>query len=656
MHFDQGYFEEKQLDRAYDRRLAKRLLPFIMPYRLWLALSVFLVVVIALVDLSVPLITKTAIDRYIVPVEGTEQVFSGERARLLKVDMHDERASSTAGKYPGLFRFEGDAAYIPYDRLQEIDREDLADLRGEDIRGVVFSALLLLTAVSLNFLLNFLQVLIMEYTGQNILHDLRMRLFDHIQSLSVSFFTKNTTGRLVTRVTNDVQNMHEMFTTVLTFIFKDLFLLAGIVATLLWINWRLACVTLSVLPFVAIASLLFAKRSRDAFRILRLKAAEINSRFAETVGGMKVVQLFCHEKKTEEDFNRLNHENFRAGMVQINVFAVFMPVIEVLGSTALALIIYYGGSSVIRETLTIGALVAFISYMKMFFRPVRDIAEKYNIMQNAFSSAERIFLIFDSNERIGGGTAGDMPAETLAGPIERVTFENVSFSYVENEAVLKDISFTIRSGRTMAVVGPTGAGKTSLINLMIRFYDPDSGRILVNGKDIRNVDMKTLRSGIALVSQDPFLFSGTIRENIQKNGENIPDKQMDRIIDMARCRDIVDKLENGLDTPLSEGAGILSSGERQLLSIARAFAADPEIIILDEATSYIDTASEAKVQAALADLMESRTTVIIAHRISTARIADTIVVLKNGEIIESGSHNELINRGGFYFRLNQLEK
>jgi ATP-binding cassette subfamily B protein len=342
-------------------------------------------------------------------------------------------------------------------------------------------------------------------------------------------------------------------------------------------------------------------------------------------------------------------------MRQIHVLAVFMPLIELLGVVAVALVIFYGGGRVFTGSLSLGALVAFISYIRMFFRPIRDLAEKYNILQNAMASAERIFLILDTEN-----TLHQRPADLIAGKynleqIGEVTLDNVSFSYVQNEPVLKNISMNIQAGETMAVVGPTGAGKTSLVNLIPRFYDPTGGRLLINGHDLRNFDVSLFRSKIALVMQEPFLFSGTIRENIFDDGYLISAQDMHAIIESANCKNLIDRLPDGLDTILSEGGGSISSGERQLISIARAFARNPQLILFDEATSYIDSQTELRIQEALGNLMENRTALIIAHRLSTVRNADRIMVLNRGRIIETGTHTELMNKKGFYYRLHQLQ-
>jgi ATP-binding cassette subfamily B multidrug efflux pump len=440
------------------------------------------------------------------------------------------------------------------------------------------------------------------------------------------------------------------------FVFKDVFLVAGITIVLLVMNWRLTLVSFLIIPFVIFFSVHFSVKARDVFRTLRVKLADINTRFSETIGGIRVIQLFGQERENYRTFAGLNHENYEAGMQQIHLYALFMPIIELLGATGIALIIFYGGGKVVAGAISLGSLVAFLSYMKMFFRPIRDIAEKYNVMQNALASAERIHTILqhdDSESRPAGKT--DSRQDALDG-IHEIAMEDLSFSYVEGETILHNISFSVKAGESIAFVGPTGSGKTTLINLLIRFYEPRSGRILINGRDIATLDVAALRSKIALVTQDPFLFSGTIRDNIVAGNGTLTDEKLAQIITASNCGFILDKLPHGADTELSEGGTTLSSGERQLISIARALARDPDLIILDEATSYIDSDTERKVQAALSNLMTGRTSILVAHRLSTARSARRIMVLHRHRIIESGTHEELMAHQGFYYKLHQLHR
>jgi ATP-binding cassette, subfamily B, multidrug efflux pump len=669
-----GYFEEDKLGKPYDLKLLKRLYPFSKPYRYLLFASVILVVFITLMDLAIPYVTKIAIDRYIVPTFGNVNSETGSRQtdsnseeeldRIYQADLSDPFVEEIVGKYETLFTIHENTAIITFENLEKLEKDDLIMLRQNDLSGVKFIAGIFLIIVLINFVLNFFQVVIMEYTGQMIMHDLRMTLFHHIQQRSLSFFTKNPVGRLVTRVTNDVQNMNELFTSVITFVFKDLFLLLGIAFVLLMMNWKLALISFAVLPFVLIVSLYFSKVAREAFRVLRIKVAEINTRMSETIGGIRIIQLFGREQKNFKVFARINHENYQAGMRQIHVLGIFLPFIEFTAVLAIALVIYFGGQGVLGGTISLGSLVAFISYMKMFFRPIRDIADKYNLLQNAMASAERIFLVLDNKEKDASAIVPRHDPEPPSPEIQKIDtlkkidiiqFQDVSFSYIPGETVLDRISLTIQAGQMVAIVGPTGSGKTTLVQLIPRFYDPIFGNILINQQDIRQIPPKLLRSKLAIVTQDPFLFSQSIRENIFSNNNHLSQKEREQIINASNCNRILERLPKGIDTVLSEGGLSISSGERQLISIARAFARNPELIIFDEATSYIDSNTEAHIQDAMANLMQNRTSIVVAHRLSTARSADQIIVLNHGRIIESGTHGDLMSKQGFYYRLNLLK-
>ena len=657
---DFGYFEETQLGKAYDVRLLKRLLPFITPYKLLILWSIFLVIGITALDLALPYVTKVAIDRYIVPqttdAGAAPDRSDGEakRSRYLKVDLENLRQREIVLKYGTLFQVEGQTALISFDELARLDKSDLKILRQRDFIGLAKMALIFLAIVFSNFILNFTQKIIMEYSGHMIMHDLRMKLFVHIQNLAIEFFTRNPVARLVTRVTNDIQNMHELFTSIISLVFKDCFLLVGIATVLLVLNWKLALVSFTVLPVVILASARFSVKARDVFRTLRIKIAEINTRFAETIEGIRVIQLLGREVQNYKKFKDLNHENYTAGMQQIHVLAVFLPIIELLGVIAAALVIFYGGSRVLNDALSLGTLVAFISYIRMFFRPIRDLAEKYNILQNAMSSAERIFLILDTENTLTKTALQTSPP--LLDRFREIRFEDVSFSYIGDEKVLKNITLQINAGETLAIVGPTGAGKTSLVNLLPRFYDPTSGCIRINGIDIKKLDSAVFRDKMALVMQEPFLFSGTIRENIFEKTDHLSEAAVQEVIDASNCRTLIQRLPDGLETVLAGGGTSISSGERQLISIARAFARNPQLILFDEATSYIDSQTELWIQQALEKLMQNRTAMIIAHRLSTIRRVDRIIVLNRGRIIETGTHAELMDKQGFYFRLSQFQK
>lgn len=656
MPTDYGYFEEARLGKPYDLALLRRMAPLARPHRRLLGGSVALVLLITLLDLALPLLTKIAVDRFIVPGRpetAASRPVEPAAGRRLVVDLSDPEAAETAARYPDLLRAEGAHGLIAFEDLPKLTTADVERLRRGDLTGLMWLTLAFVIMSAAGFALNFIQAMVMEITGQRIMHDLRMRLFAHIQNLALEFFTRNPVGRLVTRLTSDVQNMYELFTSFVSFLFKDLVLLIGIAAMLLALNWKLALVSFAVIPAVAAASIVFARRARDIFRILRVQVAEINSRFAETIGGMRVIQLFQREESNYRRFEALNHENYLAGMRQIRVLALFMPLIEVLAVVAVALIIWYGGGRVLDQTLSLGSLVAFMAYIRMFFRPLRDLAEKYNILQNAMASAERIFLVMDTTTMLPQPpvTAGSGPAIEA---IESVSFDQVDFAYVPGERVLKSVCFELRRGETLAVVGPTGAGKSSLVNLIPRLYDPTAGSVRLNGRDLRTLPSGVFRDKMALVMQDPFLFSGSLRRNIFETDPCTDPGRAEAIIAAANLQALVARLPQGLDAPLGEGGALVSSGERQLISIARAFARNPQLILFDEATSYIDSQTELLIQQALSRLMRHRTALVVAHRLSTVRHADRILVMNRGRIIESGSHAELMALKGFYYRLHQL--
>jgi ATP-binding cassette subfamily B multidrug efflux pump len=659
MRFDYGYSEEDSLGKPYDLKLLRRLGPFLRPYRRLLAGSVLLVMGITLMELALPYFTKVAIDRYIVPIEEktmqSTPADGGRLRRYITVDADDPAVQNVIRSYPRLFLKHRERMQIALEDLNRISLKERIDLRRRDLLGLNLVVILYAVVVAMNFGFNFVQRMLMEYGGHRVMHDVRVRLYEHVQQQSMAFFTRQPVARLVTRMTNDVQNMHELFTTFIALVFKDFFLLLGIAAILMALDWRLALAGFAVLPLVAWATRRFSRRARVIFRALRVKVAEINTRMSETIEGIKTIQSFSQEPANYDHFAALNAENYRLGMQEIHTFALFMPMIEVLGIIAIAILLFFGGLHVMDRMISLGSLVASLTYMRMFFRPLRDLAENYNVLQNAMSSAERIFSLMDTEERLPVESATPRADKTHRETRGMLEVDRVAFSYAPGEKVLTDISFTVRDGETLALVGPTGAGKTSLLNLILRLYDPDSGEIRLDGLPVRSWDPGKLRSQMALVPQEPVLFSGTLRQNILSNGDETAGEQenanVERIVDAANCRHFLERLPQGLDTVFVKGGSGLSSGERQLVAIARALARDPRIILLDEATSYIDSQTEAAIHRALQNLMQGRTCIIVAHRLSTARGADKIAVIKQGRVAEYGSHAELMAARGLYWRM-----
>ncbi len=490
------------------------------------------------------------------------------------------------------------------------------------------------------------------FVGQRVMYDLRMEIFGHLQRLSVTYFDRNPVGRLMTRVTSDVETLNELFSSGVVTIFGDVFTLVAIMGMMLVIDVKLALVTFAVIPLVWLTAAIFRRRVRDAFRDIRYRLARLNAFLQERLSGMRVVQLFGREADSARRFGELNREHLGAHLRSITIYAIFFPVVEVLTAVAMALLLWYGGLRVLDESLTVGVLAAFIQYTRRFFQPLQDLSEKFNLLQSAMASSERVFTLLDEPVAVREPAS---PA-TLPRPVKgEVRFEGVGFRYSpDGPWVLRDISFTASPGRTLALVGHTGAGKTTIVNLLLRFYDPERGRITVDGVDIRDLSTADLRSAIGFVQQDLFLFTGDILHNLTL-GAPISREAARLAAGRVGADRFIERLPSGYEHRLGERGRNLSVGERQLLSFARALALDPRILVLDEATSSVDTEAEAQIQRAIAELMAGRTSLVVAHRLSTILHADEILVLHHGEIRERGTHRELLAAGGLYERLYQLQ-
>jgi ATP-binding cassette subfamily B protein len=495
-------------------------------------------------------------------------------------------------------------------------------------------------------------VLLTSFVGQKVMYDLRMEIFGQLQRLSVTYFDRNPVGRLMTRVTSDVETLNELFSSGVVTIFGDVFTLVAIMGMMLVIDVRLALVTFAVIPLVWLTAAIFRRRVRDAFRDIRYRLARLNAFLQERLSGMRVVQLFGREADSARRFGELNREHLGAHLRSITIYAIFFPVVEVLTAVAMALLLWYGGLRVLDGTLTVGVLAAFIQYTRRFFQPLQDLSEKFNLLQSAMASSERVFVLLDEPVTV---PEPPRPA-TLPRPVRgEVRFDGVWFRYSpDGPWVLKDISFTAHPGRTLALVGHTGAGKTTIVNLLLRFYDPERGRIMVDGVDIRDLATAELRSAIGFVQQDLFLFTGDIYHNLTL-GAPISPEAARLAAERVGANRFIERLPSGYEHRLGERGRSLSVGERQLLSFARALALDPRILVLDEATSSVDAEAEAQIQRAIAELMAGRTSLVVAHRLSTILHADEILVMHHGEIRERGNHRELLAAGGLYERLYQLQ-
>ncbi len=580
--------DDEVLGKAYDARLMKRLLGYVKPYRKYVVLAIFLNVLVAGFGPLRPYLTKIAIDDKI-----------------------------TNGDYHGL---------------------------------LLISVLLLLSLIFQSVIQYYL-TFYTEYMGQKIIYDLRIKIFSHVQRLALKYFDKTPNGRIVTRVTNDVEALNELFSSGIVMVFSDVFIIVWIFAFMFTMSWDLSLVTLSVLPLLVYATFLFRKKVRESYRDVRLHLARLNTYMQEHITGMSIVQLFAKDKDELRKFSEINADHKKSNIVSIFYHAVFFPVVEFLSSLAISLIIWYGGGNVIQGLMTVGVLFAFIQYVEMFFRPIRDLAEKYNIMQTAMASSERIFKLLDNNTIIPN-PENPVSLQNIKGEIE---FKNVYHAYNPGEYVLKDVSFKINPGETVAIVGATGAGKTTLINILTRFYDIEKGSITLDGTDIRNINIDELRRRVSIVLQDVFLFSGTIKSNISLNSSEITDEMAIEASKIVGAHNFISELPGMYEEEVKEKGATLSVGQKQLISFARAMAYNPSILILDEATSSVDTETEILIQKAIEKLLVNRTSIVIAHRLSTIQNADKIIVMHKGELREMGTHQELLSKKGIYYKLYQLQ-
>jgi ATP-binding cassette subfamily B multidrug efflux pump len=593
MQYGYGYFEEDKLGEIGDIKLWRRILGYTSHYWQGITLALILSFVVISSSLLLPYLIRLGIDDYIINTE------------LL----------------------------VP-----------------ERFSGLLILASVFGLASIAGFAANYFQVTVLEWTGQNIMHRLRQHIYSHMLGLDLEYFHENPSGKLVTRLTNDVQNMHEMFTSVIVTLFNDAIRIIGILILLFWLNWRLASLMALLLPAILLSTIWFSKLARNAFREIRTDLAKINAYLQEAISGISLIQLFQREKATERNFVNINQHYFQSTMHQIKIFGIFMPLLDILASTAIGIIIWYGGVQIIKGQMTIGILVAFLSYMRLFFQPLRELSQKYSIVQSAMASAERIFQLLDTKSKLPIAAKPFRPASKGTA----VEFNKVTFGYDSANPVIHNLSLKVESGETVAIVGATGSGKSTLVNLLERMYDPDQGAVFLEGHDIRELDPQWLRNTVGLVMQEVYLIPGSIRENILLNLE-MDEPEFKVILELAQLTEFINRLPEGVHTKIGEGNLDLSAGQRQLLAMARVLARNPEILVLDEATANVDSETEILVERAIEATLAKRTSIVIAHRLSTIRRADRILVMDSGRIIEEGTHEHLMDQKGFYHRLQNLQ-
>jgi ATP-binding cassette, subfamily B, multidrug efflux pump len=665
--------EEESLAKSYDSKLMKRLLKYAKPFKGYFIAVIILMLIGTGLDLLRPILIKNAIDNNIngykkpytilqTPVKGSIKlgdgyVVQGENkdGKIVSMLYHEKKYYIVDGRVN-----QQNAYSLNVDKLTQsgvtytvypLNTDELKILRKNDVAGVIKTvAYTLLICISV-FGLGYVWIYLLQAAGQKIIYNIRKDLFKHVEGLSLSFFDKNPIGRLVTRVTNDVEALNEMYTGVLVYIFKDIFIIVGILIAMFSLNANLALVVVASVPFVLTGAVIFKRYDRDAYRDVKMKLAKINSSLSENISGVKTVQIYHKEDKMFKKFDRINKSYLQASMKQLTIFALFRPSVDLLSTLTLAGLLWVGGLKVLIQDIPVGVLFAFVSYLMQFFQPIFDLTEKYDILQSSMASGERIFMLMDNKDMIKNI---DKPVEIdrLKGEIE---FKNVWFAYNEEQWVLRDVSFKIRPGEKIAFVGATGAGKTSIISLISRLYDIQKGEILIDGINIKHMDQNDLRRNLATVLQDVFLFTGDIKSNIRLNDESITDEDIIKACRYVNADRFIEKLPRKYEDSVNERGTTFSQGERQLIAFARAIAFNPPILVLDEATSNIDTETESLIQDALNKITKDRTTIIVAHRLSTIKNADKIIVLHKGKVREVGNHEELLNKEGLYYNLYKLQ-
>lgn len=665
-----NFNDDELLTKDYDSNLMKRLLTFAKPFKLNLFIVMILMLISTVILLIRPSIIKSAIDDdlngfkqpYIeVSNDIKNSTLIGDKffisSKELKENYNIDKVYSLIYYDKEVYLVYGKVDYSKEVSLnnnkiyKKLSKNEIKSLRNNDITSLKYIVIILLLTYCLGFVINYFQMYILQFTGQKIIYNIRQKLFVHLESLNLSFFDKTPVGRLVTRITNDVQTLNEMYTGVLIYLIKDIFMLGGIVIAMFILNKNLALISISTLPIIFIVALLFKKYDRDAYRKVRSRLSRINSFLSENISGVKVVQIYNKEDKKFKEFDEINTSYKKASLEQTVIFAIFRPAIELLSSLTMALLIWFGGFRVLDSSIEFGVLFAFINYVTMFFQPIFDITEKYDILQSAMASSEKIFTILD-NDSIIKNIDDPKKVTRLIGEIE---FKNVWFAYNDEDWILKDVSFSIKPGEKVAFVGATGAGKTSIISLITRLYDIQKGEILIDGINIKHMKKEDLRRNIATVLQDVFLFTGDIKSNVRLNNTDISDEKVIEACKYVNANQFIEKLPKKYNDPVNERGTTFSQGERQLIAFARSIAFNPPILVLDEATSNIDTETESLIQDALYKITEKRTTILVAHRLSTIKNSDKIIVLHKGKIREMGTHEELLAKQKLYYNLYKLQ-